>query len=258
MAVSIREWRFKVFAVKVWRFYIREKPVKMAPQPLKMGTSNQSKVDKTAPRSAAGLAKKAEKSKKRAVEQVEEASDEEFGDQGSGIDMSDDEEELDGDDEEEDEDEAFPEFDSELEDNDEEEASDEGQDEQDTSDEGEILEEDSGSESGYNTSDIERMYASDDDLSSEENKDLPVDEKLSRLIAKNTVKPDDSIGTDDKISRAKEGVGRLVPSKHVKGSFVREYDDYEAGYGSESSTEDVSYISVKKVQLTIAEPQHCR
>ncbi|KAE8540988.1 ribosome biogenesis protein ERB1 [Cryptococcus gattii VGV] len=210
----------------------------MAPQPLKMDTSNQSKVDKTAPRSSAGLAKKAEKSKKRAVEQVEEASDEEFGDQGSGIDMSDDEEELDGDEEEEDEDEAFPEFDSELEDNDEEEASDEEQDEQDMSDEGEIVEEDSGSESGYNTSDIERMYASDDDLSSEENKYLPVDERLSRLIAKNTVKPDDSIGTDDKISRAKEGVGRLVPSKHVKGSFVREYDDYEAGYGSESSTED--------------------
>lgn len=222
----------------------------MAPQPLKVGTSKLSKMVKSAPKTAG-------KSKKRAVEQVSEESDEEFGDQGSGIDMSDDEEEVDGDDEE-DEDEAFPEFDSELEDNDQEEASDEEQDEQDTSDESEIVEEDSDSESGYNTSDIERMYASDDDLSSEENKYLPVDEKLSRLIAKNTVKPDDSIGTDDKISRAKEGVGRLVPSKHVKGSFVREYDEYEAGYGSESSTEDVSYISLDKTQLTIAEPQYCR
>ncbi|OWT41407.1 ribosome biogenesis protein ERB1 [Cryptococcus neoformans] len=201
----------------------------MAPQPLKVGTSKQSKMARSAPKTA-------EKPKKRAVEQISEESDEEFGDQGSGIDMSDDEEEVDGDDEEDD-DEAFPEFDSELEDIGQEEASDEEQGEQDTSDETEIVE-DSDSESGYNTSDIERMYASDDDPQSEGDKGLSVDEKLSRLIAKNTVKPDDSIGTDDKISRAKEGVGRLVPSKHVKGSFVREYDEYEAGYGSESSTED--------------------
>lgn len=41
-----------------------------------------------------------------------------------------------------------------------------------------------------------------------------------------------------KFSTAKEGVGKMVPSKLVKGGFIREYDDVEAGYGSESSTED--------------------
>jgi ribosome biogenesis protein ERB1 len=59
------------------------------------------------------------------------------------------------------------------------------------------------------------------------------------MIAKNSVKPDEAIGTDDKVSRAKEGVGSLVPSKLVEGGYKREYEDVEAGYGSESSTEDV-------------------
>jgi hypothetical protein len=35
-------------------------------------------------------------------------------------------------------------------------------------------------------------------------------------------------------------VGKLRPSKLVKGGYRREYEDIEAGYGSESSTEDVS------------------
>lgn len=41
-----------------------------------------------------------------------------------------------------------------------------------------------------------------------------------------------------KLSSAKEGVGRMVKSKLVPGGWMREYDEIEAGYGSESSTED--------------------
>lgn len=60
------------------------------------------------------------------------------------------------------------------------------------------------------------------------------------MIAKNTIKPDDNVGTDGRISNAKQGHGKLVRSKLVDGGYKREYEDVEAGYGSESSTEDVS------------------
>jgi ribosome biogenesis protein ERB1 len=70
------------------------------------------------------------------------------------------------------------------------------------------------------------------------NRQLDMDERLSRLIARNTVKPDESVGAEGKLSTAKESKGKLVPSKLVPGGYRREYDDIEAGYGSESSTED--------------------
>nr|ODN95001.1 ribosome biogenesis protein ERB1 [Cryptococcus depauperatus CBS 7855] len=166
------------------------------------------------------------KTTKRNVEQVGEDSEEEFGSQRSGIDMS--EDELQEEDDDSQDEEAFPEFDSELEED--------GHGRESLNED-----EDSGSESGYNSSDIEAMYASSVTSASSANSKggrLSTEEQLSKMIAKNSTKPDDSIGTDEKISRAKEGVGRMRPSKLVKGSFVREYEEYEAGYGSESSTED--------------------
>ncbi|WVQ98934.1 ribosome biogenesis protein ERB1 [Kwoniella sp. CBS 9459] len=187
------------------------------------------------------------KAKKRAVEEISVEDDEDaFGAAGSGIDMSDDDDEAEaGDEDDEGDEDEFPEFDSELEDGDEElvaageEASD-GDDESDSAyGEEEDNEEESGSESGYNSSDIEAMYDSSPATSpSSSHKELSTDEKLSKMIAKHSVKPDETLGSDAKISGAKEGVGRLVPSKLVEGGYKREYDDYEAGYGSESSTED--------------------
>ncbi|WWC69225.1 ribosome biogenesis protein ERB1 [Kwoniella pini CBS 10737] len=182
------------------------------------------------------------KNKKRAVQEVSEDEDDDFASVGSGIDMSDDEEVEEG--EENEDEEAFPEFDSEIED--EVDQADEGDSESEELDD----EEESGSESGYNSSDIEAMYDEEEDNENEDeeyspltspsssHKELSTDEKLSKLIAKNSIKPDESLGTDAKISKAKEGVGKLVPSKFVEGGYKREYEDYEAGYGSESSTED--------------------
>jgi len=176
-------------------------------------------------------------SKKRAAVQPADEDDEEEDEgflNGDGLDMSEDEEMAEvAEGEEEDDDEDFPELDS---------GSDEGDDEDEEEDD-----EEDGSESGYNSSDIERLYEDgdeDDDTpattpsSSREN--LTIDEKLSRMIAKSSVKPDEAIGTDGQISLAKDGKGRLVKSKFVEGSYIREYDEYEAGYGSESSTEEVS------------------
>jgi ribosome biogenesis protein ERB1 len=160
-----------------------------------------------------------------------EGYSDEFEMQGEGFEMSDDEGE-DGDADTEDE-EAFPELDS----------ASEGEDEADS--EGSIDEplddEVTGSESGYNSSDIDGE--DDDEASSQSSVSTShhtVDDKLSKLIAKNSIKPDDSIGAEGQISRAKEGKGVLRPSKLVQGGYKREYDDVEAGYGSESSTEDVS------------------
>ncbi|WVQ69819.1 ribosome biogenesis protein ERB1 [Kwoniella botswanensis] len=184
------------------------------------------------------------RTKKRAVQEVsEDEDDEDFGAAGSGIDMSDDEDAEEEEDEEDEE--EFPEFDSEIEDDNEQ----DGDGDDETEEEEELDDEESGSESGYNSSDIEAMYGESDEDDDQEDyspptspssshKELSTDEKLSKMIAKNSIKPDDSLGTDAKISRAKEGVGRLVPSKLVEGGYKREYDDYEAGYGSESSTED--------------------
>lgn len=108
--------------------------------------------------------------------------------------------------------------------------------------------EEDGSESGYNSSDIERMYEEGDESSpatsvasdseDDETKALPADERLSRMIERNTVKPDDSVGAEGPLSYAKESTGRLVPSRLVPGGYRRKYRDIEAGYGSESSTED--------------------
>ena len=126
--------------------------------------------------------------------------------------------------------EAFPELDS-------------GSSGDDESESDELLSEDDGSEEGYNSSDIEALYASEDDDDADDG--LGPDEKLERLIQRNTSKPSEvdpqvGLGKGGKKSQAKEGVGKLVPSKLVPGGMKREYEDYEAGYGSESSTEDVS------------------
>lgn len=154
-----------------------------------------------------------------------------ISDEGEG----DEDEEL-----EDDDDEAFPELDSgsdgEAEDEEEEDVEGDSDDEV-------VDDEESGSESGYNSSDIERMYGSSPASSylaspQSDTRELDTDEKLTRMIAKNTVKPDDAIGSEGPLSRAKQGVGKLRPSKLVPGGYTREYEEYEAGYGSESSTED--------------------
>ncbi|EIW70055.1 hypothetical protein TREMEDRAFT_38717 [Tremella mesenterica DSM 1558] len=102
--------------------------------------------------------------------------------------------------------------------------------------------EDSGSESGYNSSDIDEMYETPTSSLSgsprSEKKQLNGEEKLAKLIKANTVKPNEDLGAEEKISHAKEGHGKLKPSKLVKGGYIREYPEYEAGYGSDSSTED--------------------
>lgn len=187
-------------------------------------------------------------SKKRPaqVEEEDEEDDEDFAMNGAELDISDDEDVEAEDASDEEDDEAFPELDS---------GSDgEGDDEEDKEEqdadseaEEELDDEESGSESGYNSSDIDALYSSSTSVTSAEDEDededgneRTVDEKLDRLVKKNTVKPDERIGTDMKISKAKEGYGKLRPSKMVPGGYLREYDDIEAGYGSESSTEDVS------------------
>jgi ribosome biogenesis protein ERB1 len=181
--------------------------------------------------------------KKRAVEEVEDEEDEEDDDFAPVGELEleaddEDDEELE---EEEDEDE-FPELDS---------GSELADDDMEGDSEDELLDdEETGSESGYNTSDIEDMENDSDAPSSSTSappsrsssfKDLTTDEQLSKMIAKNTIKPDDEVGTDGRISNAKQGNGKLVRSKLVDGGYKREYEDVEAGYGSESSTEDVSH-----------------
>jgi hypothetical protein len=177
--------------------------------------------------------------KKRAVEEVEDEEDNDFAPVGE-LDLEADDEDDEELEEDEDEDE-FPELDS---------GSELADDAMEGDSEDELLDdEETGSESGYNTSDIEDMENDSDAPSSSTSappsrsssfKDLTSDEQLSKLIAKNTIKPDDEVGTDGRISNAKQGNGKLVRSKLVDGGFKREYDDVEAGYGSESSTEDVS------------------
>lgn len=143
--------------------------------------------------------------------------------------------ESDGDEDEEGE--VFPELDS---GEDEDEGDDEDGDYDDTSEEEDLGDEESGSESGYNSSDIDGDSGASSSTSPSTSRVGLVDDKLEKLIIKNTVKPDENIGGDEKISLAKDGVGRVVPSKLVPGGYRREYEDVEAGYGSESSTEDVS------------------
>lgn len=206
----------------------------------------------------------AQRRSKRPVEVLNNEEDEEDEEDlvpnGGELEMGEDEEDEDDDELDEDEDEeAFPELDSGSDDGDDEEDEADleaaGQAEDDSDDE--LLDDEgTGSESGYNSSDIDALGEEDDDdnasipssstsvqlspSSSKDNLNLSTDEKLSKMIAKHSVKPDETLGTDDQISRAKEGQGKLVRSKLVKGGYRREYDDVEAGYGSESSTEDVS------------------
>lgn len=197
--------------------------------------------------------------KKRPVQKVEDEEDEDDDDfvpSGGQLDLIDDEaeeseEEAEGEEGSVDE-EAFPELDSGSEadlDDDEQDALDRLDDDE-SDDEDLLVDEETGSESGYNSSDIDAMDQDDvDDASSSTSlspsassskADLTTDEKLSKLIAKNSIKPSEEIGTDARISSAKQGHGRLRPSKLVEGGYKREYEDVEAGYGSESSTEDVS------------------
>ncbi len=121
----------------------------------------------------------------------------------------------------------------------------------------EFDEEDDGldNSSGYNSSDIDALSSPPSPSTpstSLPSSSLPANATLDELIAFHSHKPtdEDSLtqyqresangvrGTT--YSAAKQGKGKLVKSKLVKGGWKREYEDIEAGYGSESSTEDVS------------------
>ncbi|BEI89541.1 uncharacterized protein CcaverHIS019_0209030 [Cutaneotrichosporon cavernicola] len=202
-----------------------------APEPRRSGRVTRS-MSASVPPEDPGPRKPA--ARKRAASPVEEEDEDEFQ-VGGDLELSD---EGEGDEEEEGDEDEFPELDS----------GSDGDVEEEDSDDDEIDDEEDGSESGYNSSDIERMYEDGDDESpatsvisdseDDETKALPVDERLSRMIERNTIKPDDSVGAEGQLSHAKEGVGRLVPSTLVPGGYRRKYRDIEAGYGSESSTED--------------------
>jgi ribosome biogenesis protein ERB1 len=129
-------------------------------------------------------------------------------------------------------------------------------------------------EEGYNSSDIDALDSGDDE---EEDgaltpaTSLGSSSDLDRLIKKHTSKPSESeyLGDQethyrgslvtggraltgdgrwgtDKFSSAKEGSGRLRKSRFVEGSWVREYEEFEAGYGSESSTEEVGRVVLSR------------
>lgn len=125
-------------------------------------------------------------------------------------------------------------------------------------------------EEGYNSSDIDALDSGDEqdeDGALTPATSLGSSSDLDRLIKKHTSKPSESeyLGDQethyrgslvtggraltgdgrwgtDKFSSAKEGSGRLRKSRFVEGSWVREYEEFEAGYGSESSTEEVSRL----------------
>jgi hypothetical protein len=119
-------------------------------------------------------------------------------------------------------------------------------------------------EEGYNSSDIDALDNSDDGDNNDDDVLTPATSptssiSLDDLIARHTSKPNeeeyqgarsvitggrallgDGRFSTGKFSSAKEGLGRVRESKWVEGSYVREYEEFEAGYGSESSTEEVS------------------
>jgi ribosome biogenesis protein ERB1 len=109
-------------------------------------------------------------------------------------------------------------------------------------------------EEGYNSSDIDALSSPSTSVSSRSRSSnfKAGSPTLDELIARHTVKPSESASAlsgyvrsganvdGTTYSAAKSGKGKLVPSKLVKGGWKREYEDIEAGYGSESSTEDVS------------------
>jgi ribosome biogenesis protein ERB1 len=125
-------------------------------------------------------------------------------------------------------------------------------------------------EEGYNSSDIDALDSGDEqdeDGALTPATSLGSSSDLDKLIKKHTSKPTESeyLGDQethyrgslvtggraltgdgrwgtDKFSSAKEGSGRLRKSKFVEGSWVREYEEFEAGYGSESSTEEVGRV----------------
>lgn len=173
-----------------------------------------------------------------------------------GLEMSDESEAGEESNEEEDSEaeNGFPELDS---------GSDEGGDETDSPEE-DLSDEEDGSQSGYNSSDLDDISSSTSVSSrSESGRAKTTDEKLSEMMRKGTTKPDEGIGAEGKLSRAKDGNGRLIRSKLVEGGYKREYEDVEAGYGSESSTEDVSAFAGPNVRYTAenmssygAEPQY--
>lgn len=238
----------------------------MAPRPRpttsKAGSSKLSGLPRTSANGAgpSRVAVPSYSTKKRPAQQVEDEDDEDdedFVPNGAQLELGEEDDEgdsQDGEADEDDDEEAFPELDSGSEaDADDEEGAVSRIDGDETEDDEEELldDEETGSESGYNSSDIDAMGDDDeeDDASSSTSlspsassskADMTTDEKLSKMIAKNSIKPNDEIGTDARISSAKQGHGKLVRSKLVEGGYKREYEDVEAGYGSESSTEDVS------------------
>lgn len=219
----------------------------MAPRAAPAESSKAARQRLAKPNGAAVSAVRPSKPVKRRAAEVEEESEDE-GLMGNGaLEMSDDEDVAD-EEEEDDDDEEFPELDSGSE------GSEDGDADSEELEDSEAEEEDEDEdEEGYNSSDIDAMDSDDDDdadsatpiTPGSTTSALPIstDEKLSKLIAKHSIKPNDAIGTDGKISLSKDGKGRLVKSKYVDGSYIREYDDYEAGYGSESSTEEVRHPS---------------
>ena len=219
----------------------------MAPKPVTRAGKSTRVASGSGHTNGAGPSRANGSQKKRAVAEVEDEEDEDFAPVGELELEADDEDDDVEEDEEEEEEDDFPELDS---------GSELGDDDMFDSEDELLDDEETGSESGYNTSDIEDMENDSDVPSSSTSappsrsssfKDLSTDEQLSKMIAKNTIKPDDEVGTDGRISNAKQGHGKLIRSKLVDGGYKREYEDVEAGYGSESSTEDVSarYISVR-------------
>ncbi|KAG7539693.1 hypothetical protein FFLO_03410 [Filobasidium floriforme] len=197
--------------------------------------------------SASGLGKK--RSRKQQVAEESEEDDELSGVVGSGKQV--DNEQVDEIDLEEDEEDDEFEIDTGSSNGDLDDFVVADEDEDDVEDDGDLAdsesEEDSQAgldlddEEGYNSSDIDAL-----DSEAEEDEDgvltpatsLGSSSDLDKLIKKHTSKPSESEWGTDKFSSAKEGSGRLRKSRFVEGSWVREYEEFEAGYGSESSTEE--------------------
>jgi ribosome biogenesis protein ERB1 len=144
----------------------------------------------------------------------------------------------------------------------------ENQDDFDSSD-GEFDDEDDGfdNSSGYNSSEIDALSSPPSpttpstSLPSSSTSFPPPNATLDELIAFHSHKPTDQDSLTQyqrestngvrgsTFSSAKQGNGKLVKSKLVKGGWKREYEDIEAGYGSESSTEDVSLLNLLHLHL---------
>lgn len=112
-------------------------------------------------------------------------------------------------------------------------------------DEGAVLtDEEDGSQSGYNSSDIDdepfgSPSTTSTSLPRSSSSRLRSSSPMSRFIAEHTVKPDER---DHAVPEKPEDelAGKMVISE-LTGRPKRVYRDVEAGYGSESSTEDVRF-----------------